>query len=102
MRKTEEIKLQAEEIKLQAERAAEMLKAAEDHVAEIERLEVEAREEELTNVENLKTNILKICNEENMFCGIILTPDDIAAIVKAAIASKENISIPFNLYFKEL
>jgi hypothetical protein len=95
MRKTKEMKLQAE-------KAKEMLKSAEEHMAEVDRLEVEAREEELANVENLKANILKMCDKENMFCGIILTSDDVAAIVKVAISSKENVSIPFNLYFKEL
>ena len=34
-----------------------------------------------------------------MFCGVILTPKDLAAIVELAATSKENIRIQFKLYF---
>jgi len=66
---------------------------------EIEKLEQEALEEEKKTAEDAEEEIKKIAEKAGMFCGVILTPKDLAAIVELAATSKENIRIQFKLYF---
>ena len=82
-----------------AEKAAELEKAQQ----ELEAAEKELKEEEAEKAlfKEIASKITKICDDNNMFCGAVLTADDIATIVSLAIQAKENIKIPFRLYFNE-
>lgn len=83
-----------------AEKAAELEKAQQ----ELEAAEKELKEEEEAEkalFKEIASKITKICDDNNMFCGAVLTADDIATIVSLAIQAKENIKIPFRLYFNE-
>ena len=71
---------------------------------ELERLQAEkelADKQEQELIDNTKLVINKECDNAGFFCGIILTPQDVLQIVQLAIETKENIKIPYNLYFKE-
>ena len=77
---------------------AEQMKKQLDRVqAEFEQ-ELEAEKRLLLETEE---KIKKVAEDESLFCGIILTVDDILQIIKLAIEQKENIKIPFKLYFLE-
>jgi hypothetical protein len=60
----------------------------------------EAEQSDIATMEEAKQKILEICEESNLFCGLVLTKGDILNILSLAIDSKENIKIPFVLYFK--
>ena len=88
--------------------AEEATKQAQDAIKEAEakaetaRLEYEnAMAEEKQMLEDTEKAIADIAAGKELFCGVILTPDDITAIVSLAIKTKENIKIPFRLYFNE-
>lgn len=71
---------------------------------ELERLQAEkelADQQEQELIDNTKKAIDGECEEAGLYCGVILTPEDVLAIVQLAIQTKENIKIPYNLYFKE-
>lgn len=71
---------------------------------ELERLQAEkelADKQEQELIDNTKLVINKECDNAGFFCGTILTPQDVLQIVQLAIETKENIKIPYNLYFKE-
>lgn len=75
--------------------------AAKQRLEEFEKLEKEAQDEEAARVQNVEQSIAKICTDNNMFCGIILTKQDIVSVVSLALESNENVRIPFKLYFNE-
>jgi hypothetical protein len=72
-----------------------------EKVKETEQLLKLSEKEELDLLESVRTNINQIAESNNLFCGIILTPDDITNIIKMAISAKDNIKIPFQLYYNE-
>lgn len=74
---------------------------AKKRLEEIEKLEQEAQAEEISKVQSIEQSITKICTDNEMFCGIILTKQDILAIVEIAMQSGENVKIPFKLYFND-
>ncbi len=72
-----------------------------DAAAALNKLEEERKlaiEEEAKSIEELKQNIDDLCKEKDVFCGIILTLDDITNIIKLAVQTQENIKIPYNIY----
>lgn len=81
-------------LKKEVEKAVERLK-------EIEALAKEAELEEAAKMEQVKQNIDALCKEHNMFAGVVLTKDDLIAVLRMAFETKENIKIPFALYFNE-
>jgi hypothetical protein len=68
---------------------------------EIETLKAEAEAEEKAKMDSVQNQIDEIFSENDMFCGIILTWEDIASIVRLALETKENVRIPYRLYFNE-
>lgn len=72
-----------------------------EKVKELELLKEKAIEEEKQTLDRVRSAIDAVCQRENVFCGAILSPDDVAAIVKLAIESKETIRIGYNIYFNE-
>lgn len=77
------------------------MEEAKKRLEEIERLAEEEKQESINLLEETSKQIENIAKEKDLFCGVILTKDDILQIVSLAIDTKENISIPFKLYFKD-
>ena len=86
-RKTKEIKAELDKTLAKAKEMEVILQAAQD--------------EEAKKLEDLKEQIAELCKNANMFCGVVLSADYISALVKLAIMNKEQIKIPFNLYYNE-
>jgi len=74
---------------------------AQKRLAEIERLELEAQQEEKDIAEMVTNSINIACNDNNLFCGVILTHDDLISVLQVAMKSGEQVKIPFRLYFNE-
>ena len=70
-------------------------------VKEAEESKVRADEEDKQLVISIENQINDLMEDNGLFCGIILTTQDLLGIIQLAIESKENISIPFRLYFKD-
>jgi predicted transcriptional regulator len=71
-------------------------------IEETERLLQEAEKEEVTKLEKLKEGIDKMVDSEGLFCGVILTHNDLISVIQLALETKDKtISIPFRLYYKE-
>jgi len=58
-------------------------------------------EEELRMVENAETKIVEACKEANVFCGVVLSPEDLGNVIALAVQTGGNVKIPFKLYFNE-
>jgi len=101
--KEAEAAIQAEikeaEAAIQAE--IERQKEAEREFMEAQQQIKDAELADIANLEATKDRILSICEEEGFFCGMILTKEDILSIVSLAIDNKDNIKIPFVLYFNK-
>jgi hypothetical protein len=72
-----------------------------EKLKEIEELLKLAQQEETEKIESVTSQINVLCEENNLFCGVILSVDDLLAVVKMAIQSKERIEIPFRIYPKD-
>jgi hypothetical protein len=70
-------------------------------VEEIERLVKEAEDEEKAMVGRAEQQIQAVADGVNMFCGVILSQQDVTAVVDLALKTGESVKIPFKLYFKE-
>ena len=70
-------------------------------IEELEQLAQQAEMEEKTMIENAEKQIQGVADSINMFCGVILSKQDIVAIVDLALKTNESVKIPFKLYFKE-
>ena len=68
---------------------------------EIEELLERANKEEESLTQNATDQINQICSSGGFFCGVVLTKEDLFKIISIMIDTKENIKIPFNLYYKE-
>ena len=77
----------------------ELLKAQE-RLAEVEKLKIEAELEEKKQFDNIRQQIENIAEQNNMFCGIILSTQDIVAVIDIAFKTGEAVKIPFNIYYK--
>ncbi len=94
MRKSATVKLEAKRVREEAEKMIGKLR-------EIEILVNEADLEENAKMEVTRHAIDALCVEENMFCGIILTIDDLLNVIRMAIEKNDAIKIPFNLYYND-
>lgn len=72
-----------------------------EKVKQTEELLKEFEKEELNQVEDIRNKINEIAESGGLFCGIILTVEDIMNIIKIAMESKEQIKIPFQLYYND-
>lgn len=77
------------------------MEEAKKRLEEIERLAKEEEDESIKLLENTSKQIEDIAKEKELFCGVVLTKDDILQIVSLAMDTNENITIPFKLYFKD-
>jgi DNA-binding protein H-NS len=78
----------------------EKIKAAQK-LQELQKLEEDAAAEEEKLLEDTREAIETTAKNAGMFCGVILTPEDLGNVVALAAKSGENVRIPFRLYFKE-
>jgi hypothetical protein len=74
---------------------------AEARMKEVEELLKLSEAEEVELMTSTETFIEKTATDANLFCGIILTRQDVLNIVSLAMETKENIRIPFKLYFND-
>ena len=58
-------------------------------------------QEERSATDKMHDKIKKMCDKENMFVGAVLTKDEIVRLVKLALDTNENITIPFIVYLKD-
>lgn len=79
-----------EEAKQQAKRLEEMKELLE-----------KAEQNEKQTLEDGEENIKQITEKDNLFCGVILSHEDLIAVLKLALETKEVIKIPFKLYFND-
>ena len=95
-RKTKQIKEEVEKAKKKAEEALAKQQ-------EVEQLVIEAEEEERAILDRTKESIENLCNADNLFCGVVITTEDIMMLLrqKLSIGKDENIKIPFHIYFND-
>lgn len=84
-------------VKQEADQILERLK-------EVQELQQLAEQEEKEILEATQEQIKTLCEDNNLFCGIIITTDDLLTIVKTklSIDPKDSIRIPFRLYYNDL
>ena len=70
-------------------------------LSELESLAAMAEKEEQEKIENAKSQINEIGKDLDVFIGVILTPKDLVAILDLALKSRDNVKIPYTLYFNE-
>jgi len=68
---------------------------------EAKQLALEEDKAEKENIENIKIQIEELSKSNSLFCGVILTKDDILQLIKMAMEVQDNIKIPFALYIEE-
>lgn len=85
----------------------ELIKVTQDleqalaRVEEVKQIQQQAIDEEKNILESTENQIKELCEQHDLFCGIILTTPDLLTIIQMAIESKEQINIPFRLYPKD-
>jgi hypothetical protein len=76
-------------------------KLARMKLEEAQKHATETEQEDLSLVESANELITGFCEDNGLFCGVILTPKDIGAIVELMLEKRENIKIGFKLYFTD-
>lgn len=71
---------------------------AKQRLEEIEHLEQESLAEEKVIMDDTETRIKDICLNADYFCGVVLSRQEIFAVLLIHIESGESVSIPFKLY----
>ncbi len=100
--KLDKVKLEAQEQMRKVQAAAE--KRAQELREQIEAAEEDerkAKEEEEKLYKDTVEGIDKLADKGDFFIGVILTHNDILAVIDLAMKSKEAIKIPYRLYNKE-
>jgi hypothetical protein len=60
-----------------------------------------AAEEEKAMLDDVKILIDELCSKHDLFCGVILSPQDIGSIVELMASRNGNVKIGYTLYAKE-
>jgi crotonobetainyl-CoA:carnitine CoA-transferase CaiB-like acyl-CoA transferase len=68
---------------------------------EIEEIQQLAEKEDAELLENTEQAIKDLCGEHGIFCGVILTPEDLTNVITLAIKTGQNVKIQFKLYFND-
>lgn len=87
-----------------ARKSKKVREAAEEQakrLQEMKELLEQAEQEEKKILEDTEESIQKIAEKNNIFCGVILSQEDLLAVLRLALETKENIKIPFKLYFND-
>lgn len=100
--KSKEVAIEVEKAKKIAIRTQNIAKQKFTKLKEVEQILEEAKKEEAEHIQTIKDKINSILKEENLFCGVILTPDDIISVVKVAMGNKgEDVQISYNLWYND-
>ena len=70
-------------------------------LVEMETLAALAEKEDQDKMEAAKSVIDAVGKETDVFIGVILTPSDLVSILDLALKTRENIKIPYTLYFND-
>jgi len=71
-------------------------------LSDLEEQEEKAVKEESEELKTIEEAINKLVEAKKMFCGVILSKDDILSILSLSIDNKgENIKIPFKVYYND-
>jgi hypothetical protein len=100
-RKTKVVAEEARKVALEAEKARKELDALSVKVREMEELSAKAAEEEKMFLEETSMKLDTLCREANVFCGVVLTFQDVVNVLQLMIETRENVKIRYNLYFNE-
>jgi uncharacterized protein YqfB (UPF0267 family) len=100
-RKTKVVAEQARIVALEAEKARKELDALSVKAREMEELSARAAEEEKMFLEETSLKLDNLCGEANVFCGVVLSFQDVVNILQLMIETRENVRIRYNLYFNE-
>lgn len=68
---------------------------------EIEKVALQAEEDEKKLLERIENEINELCDQNGLFWGVIISPDDMSGIVKLMVQEKENVKIKGKLYFTD-
>ena len=68
---------------------------------EINDIQQLAEAEEVKTLEDTEAAIKELCNDKGIFCGVILTPEDISNVINLAIKTGENVKIQFKLFYND-
>lgn len=60
-----------------------------------------AEAEEIRTLEDTETTIKNLCSDQGLFCGVILTPEDLTNVITLAIKTGENVKIQFILFYND-
>ena len=100
-RKTKVVAEQARIVALEAEKARRELDALSVKAREMEELSAKAAEEEKMFLEETSVKLDNLCSEANVFCGVVLSFQDVVNILQLMMETRENVRIRYNLYFNE-
>ncbi len=108
-KKRQSAKEKLDKVKLEAQEQMRKVQAAAEKRAQELREQIEAAEEEELRerkeqemlYKDTVSGIDELADKGDFFVGVILTHNDILAVIDLAIKSKEAIKIPYRLYNKE-
>lgn len=73
---------------------------AKQQIGELEAYIKKYEQENDNIIANAETQVKKICEKNNLFCGIVLTKELLLQLIDMALTTDENILVPFKIYFK--
>jgi aspartokinase len=79
----------------------EELTAQATKLQELQKLKEEAEKEEKEKIESVTKQVEQIGIDNGMFIGVILTKQDLLAVLDMALSTGENVTIPARAYFKD-
>ncbi len=108
-KKRQSAKEKLDKVKLEAQEQMRKVQAAAEKRAQELREQIEAAEEEERKAKEEEEKLYKdtvegidvLAEKGDFFVGVILTHNDILAVIDLAMKSKEAIKIPYRLYNKE-
>ncbi len=98
MKKSIQAKANTLKAKDKVQECEQLIQEALANVQELERAEQQALEEEKASIDLTAEQIRKICEDNRLFCGMILGPQDLVNIMQVMLVSKENVKVNFALY----
>jgi hypothetical protein len=109
MRKSVDALAKAKQVQDEAQKKIEQMELKKKQEEDALRKKVEeageaakkAALEEQQMVEDTRKKIEGIAEENGLFCGVVLTQEDLLKIFEMAMVTKEHIKIPFQLYFSD-
>jgi len=84
-----------------SKKVTEQILSVEKQLEELKKKEETAKNADETLIKETEEKIKNISEENDLFCGVILSQQDILAIVRLSMEVKENVKIPFKLYFND-